>query len=64
MLLASGGLTTAGVTFVTGMLGTLQAWADGHVPAAALIRARQDSDRHRALWHQRNGDISGLNAAR
>jgi len=57
-LLSSGKLTGAGITFVTGMLGTLRTWADEAVPADALLRALQDRDRHLALWQQRNGGIS------
>lgn len=40
VLLASGGLTEAGQTFVAGLAATLQAWADGARSRAALARAR------------------------
>jgi len=57
-MLASGQLAEAGVTFATGMLNTLRAWADEAVPTAALALARRESQDHLALWQQRNGGVS------
>ena len=58
VLLASGQLTDAGHTFVSGMAATLRAWAGDEVPPAALSRARADNELHRLAWRQRHGDIN------
>jgi uncharacterized protein len=56
-LLASGRLTEQGTAFVSGMRGTLRAWAADEVPGPAQHLARDDSERHLAAWRRRHGGI-------
>lgn len=56
-LLGSGQLTSAGVTFVETMAGVLDEWRRESVPDDALVRARRDSNRHRAQWQSDNGQF-------
>ena len=62
VLLASGRLTEAGTTFVSGMRGTLREWTGEDVPGPALRLARSESERHLGRWRQRNGDMRGAAA--
>ncbi|RAY12812.1 HEXXH motif domain-containing protein [Actinomadura craniellae] len=55
-LAGSGRLTPAGRSFVAETERTLCAWSREPVPAAALRRAQDAADRHRAEWRLRNED--------
>ena len=56
-LCASGQLTSAGRTFVSGMDKTLTRWEAEPVPTKALAAARDANEEHRERWRQRNGEI-------
>jgi len=53
----SGGLTSAGLAFVSGMEQTLGRWEAERLPGAAVAAARQADQEHRERWRQRNGEI-------
>lgn len=55
-LLASGGLTEAGVTFVIGMQSTVTSWRNEPVPAELAEQARDTAVEHNARWRLRNLD--------
>jgi HEXXH motif-containing protein len=61
-LTASEQLTSTGKSFVAGMAGTLRSWCDEPVPVAALTIAHRKTERHRARWRLRNGELSGPHA--
>ncbi|MGJ5802166.1 HEXXH motif domain-containing protein [Streptomyces europaeiscabiei] len=54
-LLASGGLTPAGVVFVSHMQATLNAWNNEPVPPSALAAARDLGSEHRVRWETAHG---------
>lgn len=56
-MLASGGLSSAGEEFVSGMQRTLQAWLREHVSADALASAEQAARQHRACWEMAHGPV-------
>lgn len=56
-MLASGGLSSAGEEFVSGMKRTLQAWLREHVSADALASAEQAAREHRACWEAAHGPV-------
>ncbi len=57
-LLASGRLTDAGETFVTGIAQTLRTWASDQIPADAAAIAATAAEEHRRLWQTRNSDLA------
>jgi uncharacterized protein len=56
-MLASGGLTSAGHEFVSGMESTLNGWQREHVSAAARASAEQAARSHRACWEAAHGTV-------
>jgi uncharacterized protein len=50
-LLASGGLTSRGETFVAGMAAAVREWRDETVPEEAMALARRDARLHVERWH-------------
>jgi HEXXH motif-containing protein len=56
-MLASGGLSSAGEEFVSGMKRTLQTWLGERVGTAALARAEQAAREHRARWEAAHGPV-------
>jgi len=59
-LRSSGGLTPAGLAFISGMAKTLDTWRDEHVLPEAEFVARHQAERHLADWRSENGPISGV----
>ena len=55
ILLASSGLTPAGVRFVEGMARTLSSWQGDPVPAAAHRYAVREAQDHLQRWNEANG---------
>lgn len=57
-LLASGGLTSRGETFVAGMAAAVRDWRDETVPEEAMALARRDARRHAERWQVRHHPAS------
>jgi uncharacterized protein len=55
-MLASGGLTEPGQSFVTGMAATLTEWMAEPVSPEATAQARRISDQHRSRWARNHGE--------
>lgn len=56
-LRSSGRLTSAGLDFVQGMDRTLRPWQYESVPGEALALARDEAEKHLALWQSVNGPV-------
>ncbi len=56
-LRSSGGLTAAGLDFVSGMADTLDAWRSESVPAHAQAEAQRTAESHRTRWQSAHGRL-------